>query len=441
MMSVIIQYGWFIMAKFLVINANLFSSVSHRIRLVCCVFGLSSGLSSAVSFAASADYVALVEPVAQQQPEALMAAGLQSLSKANQSLSQSWLSDAVAITVAHENDALTSNLDTQNWAVGAEFSVLLPKQQSALQGVSDAYRAQLSIQQDYLNWLASGKLRQLTWAYKKAQIEASLAESAFKNSVEMQENVQRKVEVGDSAQLDLLLAEKFVLEQQAFVQQKQGQLSLLQKEFEFWTNQSELPKGIVEMRQSSQPLNEHPKLHWIQSAYEVSKAQYSQQKTLNQAGPTFSIGAQNDKNNTEDNTFLFVEVSIPIGSAPMNQVSIAEKQQAIQAQSVEVKRTEQALNMAILAAEQDVLMSEKSRLLAEQQHKISQETLRLAEQAYQLGESSIQSLLLIKKEAIVAQLSVELASANFEQAIAQANQIKGHSLMNVSHVVLERGQE
>lgn len=441
MMSVIIQYGWFIMAQFLVINANLFLPAHRNIRLVCCALGLSFGLSSAVSLAASADYVALVDPVAQQQPEALMAEGLQSLSKANQSLSQSWLSDAVAITVAHENDALTGNLDTQNWAVGAEFSVLLPKQQSALQGVSDAYRAQLSIQQDYLNWLASGKLRQLSWAYKKAQIEANLAESALKNSMALQETVQRKVEVGDSAQLDLLLAEKFVLEQQALVQQKLGQLNLLKKEFDFWTGQSKLPKEIVERPQPLRALSEHPKVRWVQSAYEVSKAQYSQQKTLNQSGPTFSVGAQNDKSNTEDNTFLFVEVSIPIGSAPMNQVNLAEKQQAIQTQSMEVKRTEQALNLAILAAEQDVLMSEKNRLLAEQQHKISQETLHLAEQAYQLGESSIQSLLLIKKEAVVAQLNVELASANFEQAIAQANQIKGHSLMNVPDTILERGAE
>ena len=431
------------MAKFQVINANLFSPAHRSIRLVCCVLGVSLGLNVSSAFSASRDYVALVEPVAQQQPEALMAEGLQSLSDANQAVSQRWLSDAVAITVAHENDALTGNLDTQNWAVGAEFSILLPKQQSALQGVSEAYRAQLSVQQEYLNWLASGKLRQLTWDYKKAQIEADLAESVLKNSLELQENVQRKVEVGDSAQLDLFLAEKFVLEQQSLVEQKRGQLTLLQNEFHFWTDQLELPKDIIETHQSSLPLNKHPKLRWIQSAYEVSKAQYSQQKTLNREGPTFLVGAQNDKNSTEDNTFLFVEVSIPIGSAPMNQVNIAEKQQALQTQRVEVKRAEQALSVAILAAKQAVLMSEKNRLLAEQQDSIAQKTLRLAEQAYQLGESSIQSLLLIKKEALAARLKVELASANVEQAIANANQIKGYPLVmaGASHTVLERGKE
>jgi len=445
MMSVIIQNGRFIMVDYTQIRTEKFlPPPKHRMHFMwSCLFGLSFGLSASSSFATSPDYIALVEPIAQQQPEALMSEGLRSLTDANKALSQGWLSDAMAITVTHENDALTGNLDTQNWAAGLEFSVFLPKQKEALQGVSEAYRAQLSVQQDYLNWLASGKLRQLTWAYKKAKIEADLAESAFENSLKLQENVQRKVEVGDSAQLDLLLAEKFVLEQQAFAEQKQGQLSLLKKEFAFWTNQTALPENIVERSQPTRSLNRHPKLRWIQSAYDVSKAQYSQQKTMNQDGPSFFVGAQNDKNRAEDNTFLFLEVSVPIGKAPMNLVSVAEKQQALQTQRIELKRAEQSLNVAILAADQAVLMSEQRRLLAEKQHQIAQETLRLAEQAYQLGESSIQSLLLIKKDALVARLNVELANANLEQTIANANQVKGYPLViaGASSTVLEKGNK
>ncbi len=444
MISVIIQNGRFIMTNHaLVINKN-FPPFKHRMRFVwSCMFGLSLGLSTSYSIAASTDYVALVAPVAQQQPEALMRAGLQSLSDANKSLSQRWLSDAMSITVTHENDALTDNLDTQNWAAGLEFSVLLPKQKESLKGVSEAYQSQLTVQQEYLNWLASGKLRQLTWAYKKAQVEADLAESAFKNSLELKENVKRKVEVGDSAQLDLLLAEKFVLEQQALAEQKLGQLNLIKKEFSFWTNQSELPQEIVEHRQSSLPLHKHPELRWIQSAYDVSKAQYAQQKTMNQDGPSFFVGAQNDKNRAEDNTFLFLEVSIPIGKAPMNLVNVAEKKQALQTQRIELKRAEQSLNVAILAADQAILMSEKRRVLAEKQNQIAQETLRLAEQSYQLGESSIQSLLLIKKDALVARLNVELANASLDQTIANANQVKGYPLVmqGNSSTVLERGNK
>ncbi|MCF6254481.1 MAG: TolC family protein, partial [Thiomicrorhabdus sp.] len=364
------------------------------------LLGASLSVSTSMALAApavSADYAALVIPVVQQQPEALMTEGLEAQFSANQSLSNSWLSDSAAITVTHENDALTDDLDTQNWAMGVEFSLLLPQQKNALQGVSEAYQAQLSVQQNYLSWLASGKVRQLVWQYSKAEISLNLAESALKKSLELKENVKMKVEVGDSTQLDLLMAEKFVLEQQAQVAQKQGLLALAQKQLQFWTQTAELPSDITEVHHEAWNLKTHPKLRWMQSAYEVSTAQLSQQKTLNKSGPSFFVGAQKDQNRVDENTFLFIEVSVPIGASPSNQVAIAEKQQAQQMQKMELLQAQQALEQSVLAAEQTISINENNQQLAQQQNHIAQETLRLAEQAYQLGESSIQSLLLIQK--------------------------------------------
>jgi len=406
------------------------------------LLGASLSISSAMALASpaiSADYAALVAPVVQQQPEALMSEGLEAQFSANQSLSDSWLSDSAAITVTHENDALTDNLDTQNWAMGVEFSLLLPQQKNALQGVSvsEAYQAQLSVQLDYLSWLASGKVRQLVWQYSKAEISLNLAESALKKSLELQENVKMKVEVGDSTQLDLLMAEKFVLEQQTRVSQKQGLLALAKKQLQFWTQTTELPNDITEVQHNAWNPQSHPKLRWMQSAYEVSTAQLSQQKTLNKSGPSFFVGAQKDQNRVDENTFLFIEVSVPIGASPSNQVAIAEKQQAQQMQKMALLQAQQALEQSVLVAEQTITINENNQRLAQQQNHIAQETLRLAEQSYQLGESSIQSLLLIQKSALEAALNLELASANLEEAIANANQVKGYAL----NAMLEKGKQ
>ncbi len=413
-------------------------SVKRKVpQMVAWLLGASLSMGANTVLAASSDYIALVVPVVQQQPEALISEGLQSLFLANQSLSNNWLSDSMAITVMHENDALTGDLDTQNWALGVEFSLLLPKQQDALKVVSEAYQKRLLEQNLYLNWLASGKLRQLVWRYKKAKIAVDLAETALQKSLDLQENVKQRVGVGDSPQLDLLLAEKFVLEQQSQVSQKQGMFELARKEFHFWTQQAQLPLDVTETLQEVWSIQKHPKLRWIQSAYDISKAQYSQQKTLNKSGPSFLVGAQNDQNNTEYNTFLFIEVSVPIGSAPLNRVNVAEKQQALYAQRAELVRAEQALKVLVLNAEQAIAMSEKNQLLAQKQNQISQETLRLAEQAYQLGESSIQSFLLIQKEALASLLNLELANVRLEEAIANSNQVKGHILTTVNGVATQ----
>lgn len=408
-----------------------------------CLVGVALTLNSPLTTAASSNYVALVEPVALQQPEALMSEGVQALYSANQTLSKGWLSDSVSLVVTHENDALTGDLDTQNWAVGAEFSMRLPKQKEALQAVSSAYQGQLSVQEAYLNWLASGKLRQLVWAFSKAQIELDLASSALEKSLELKEQVVQQVTVGDRPKLDQLLAEKFVVEQQTLVAQKQGAFTLAQNQFTFWTKQTQLPDDITETPQQAQTLQAHPQLQWVQAAYELSNAHYSQQKTLNKSGPSFFVGAQNDKNRTEDNTYLIFEVSIPLGDEPTNQVSIAEKQQATFEEKARLMQSKQVLEMAILEANQFVSMREKERLLAQEKNRLSQETLQLAEQAYHLGESAIQSLLLIQKEALEAELSVELAQANLGEAIANANQMMGYglkSLVNDKNLTLVEGK-
>lgn len=405
--------------------------------LLALLLGASLSLGSTMVFSASPDYVALLEPVVQKQPESLMAKGLKAQFLANQSLSNSWLSDSAAIRVTHENDSLTGDLNTQNWALGVEFSLLLPSQKNALQSVSNAYQKQLNLQQSYLNWLASGKLRQLVWRYAKAGIALDLAESALKKSLELQQTVKVKVEAGDSTQLDLLIAKKFVLEQQALVSQKQSLLTLAKNQFQLWTKSADLPSDISEVRYNQWNVQNHPQLRWIESLYSISKAEYAQQKTRNKAGPSIFVGAQKNENISEDNTLLIVEFSIPIGSAPENKMNVAEKQQTLQMQKSELLRAQQTLEEKVLAAEQMIEMNESNQLLSQQQHQISQKTLQLAEQSYQLGESPIQSLLLIQKSALEATLNLELASASLKEAIANANQVKGYALNSV----LEKGNK
>ncbi len=404
------------------------SKISPPLYWVIWGFLGSFGLFSGGALAVSSDYISLVDTVAKQQPEALITQGLSSQSSATQSLANSWLSDSVNLTVMHENDALTDDLDTQNWAMGVEFSLLLPSQKEALQGVSEAYKHQMSVQKRYLNWLASGKLRQLAWHYAKVRIALNLADAALQKSLELQDNVLKKVEVGEGTQLEVFMAEKFVLEQQAQVSQKKGELELAQNQWQLWTGTVRFPEIITEKHQLDWSPQEHPKLQWMQSMYEVAKAEYVQQTTQNKVGPSIFMGAQNDQNRVEENSFLFIEISVPLGESPSNRMDVAEKKYAEQAQKSELLRVRRELDEQVLAAEQTVVNREVSRNLAIQQNKIAQGTLKLAEQAYQLGETSIQSLLLIQKEALEAQLNLELAYVLLEEAIAQSNHIKGYAL-------------
>ncbi len=389
---------------------------------------LFTSLSVPQAFSASTGYLNLLETVAQHQPEQLTAAGLQSLQAANQSLADSWLAGDVTLKIHHENDAMTGNQDIQNWAVGAEFPVWYPSQLDALEGVSSSYQQQVSAQSSYLTWLASSKLRMLAWEYKKATIELNLAQSALQQSQTLQEKVQKKVAVGESTQLDLLLSQKAVLKQQTLVSQKQGLVNLAQSQFEVWTQSKVLPTEISETQLESKLLDEHPQLRWLQAFYQTSEAQLVQQKSMKQAGPTFYLGTQNDKDRVIDNTSLVFEVSIPLGVNPSNGVAIAAQQQEMLSQKAKLAQAKLELQQAIIAAQQAVETNQQQGLLVQQQSALDQEALLLAEKSYQYGASTLQDLLLIQKQALESQLNLELTNANLGQSIANYNQVVGYSL-------------
>ncbi len=410
------------------------TSYTHKLHNLSWFAGLSLSVLtlgfSVNAQAVSTTYVELLQQVEQQQPEQLTVAGVQALQSANQSLADSWLAGDITLKIQHENDAMTGDQDIQNWAVGAEFPVWYPGQLDALEGVSSSYQQQVSAQSGYLTWLASSKLRMLAWDYKKATIELNLAQSALLQSQSLQEKVQKKVALGESTQLDLLLSQKAVLKQQTLVSQKHGLVNLAQRQFKVWTQSEELPMDISETLLKAKPLDEHPQLRWLQSFYQISEAQLVQQKSMKQAGPTFYLGSQNDKDRVVDNTSLVFSVSIPLGVNPGNAVAVASQQQDMLLQKAKLAQAKLELQQAIIAAQQAVETNQQQALLVQQQSALDQEALVLAEKSYQYGASTLQDLLLVQQQALASQLNLKLTNADLGQSIAHYNQVVGYSLQN-----------
>jgi len=412
------------------------TSYTHKLHNLSWFAGLSLSVAALGFFAnanaASTTYLELLGQVEQQQPEKITAAGIQAVQAANQSLSQSWIAGDVTLKLHHETDSFTGNQETQTWAVGAEFPVWLPSHKDALEGVSSSYQQQVTAQSTYLSWLASGKLRQLAWDYKKASIEVVATQAAVEQSLALQDKIQKKVEFGESPPLDLLLSQKTVLKQQALLAQAQSALNIIQNQFQQWTQSATLPDSILEAQQKALTLDNHPQVQWLKSSTDISQAKLQQEKALKTASPSIYVGAQNDKDPVVDNTSLVLSVAIPLGLKSSNGVQIAEQQQAVLEQKVQLRTAFFELKQGIIAAQQRIDSQQQSLRFAQQQSGLDQKALVLAEQAYQLGASTIQDLLLIQKQALESQLNLELSHASLGQAIAQYNQIMGYSLQNTT---------
>ncbi|MFK5986027.1 MAG: TolC family protein [Pseudomonadota bacterium] len=374
------------------------------------------------------DFVKLLEPIIQQQPEQLIIRGIEELQDANQSLSNSWIAGDVDLIVHHENDTLTDNNDYKNWQVGVEFPIWLTGQKNAQLQVAKSYGQELSSQKNYLRWLASNKLRKLVWNHQTAKIEVQAARSVLQKSQALQYKVQQKVKAGESPKIDLLLANKVVLKQQNQLVKKQSILTIAQHQFQKWTQTNHLPQNIQERTLAFIPLEQHPKIIKLRSKLQVSQSDLQKTTSFKQQSPRLFLGAKSDRDSSSENNSLIFEVSIPLGMGSSYLPQVAEKKRHVYTQQALLDKAKIQLEQDIFLAQQSLASAKQSIHFSRQQYEISQQALLMSEKAYQLGETNIQNLLMVQQQTAEAKLNYQLVQVRKGQAIANLNQISGHIL-------------
>jgi len=402
---------------------NLMKSIN-----VLMILGSSLIVTPISALAASINFVELMDNVIQNQPQQQVKNSIKEIHAANQSLSDSWISGDADIIVHHENDALTDNDDYKNWQVGIEFPIWMPSQKSAQKQLTNSYSNEITAQDIYLRWLASETLRNLVWEYHIAKVEIDAARSALHKSRSLQQKVSQKVNAGESPKIDLILANKVVLEQQNKLIKKQSAFSMAQHNFQSWTQTNSFPKNIQERLLPPKAVDQHPEVIMLSSDIQLSESELKKTRSLKQESPRIFLGAQNDKDKNDENTSLIVEVSIPLGINPRYMPKVAEKKRTIYEKKATLDRAKVKLERAIFKAQQSLATAKQNIIFSKQQYELSKKALAMSEEAYQIGEMNIQNLLLVQQQSDESKLNYELAQAQAGQATAKLNQISGNIL-------------
>ena len=386
------------------------------------------GLLPASVLAVSDDFIALLDNIVERQPEQQILQGIEAQHNANRRYANSLIAGDIELVLHHENDRLTGNEEATNWQLGVEFPIWLASQKSSQKQLSQGYSQELGARQHYLKWRASDLLRRLVWRYHSAQIEVDAALSALQKGRQLAQKVKLKVATGESARLDLLLAQKAVLKLQNQLVQKQSQLAIAQHQYSQWTQTTRLPSHFNERPQPPQPLAQHPEIARLMSTLQIAQAQTRQLASFKQESPRLFLGAQSDSSMGSENASLIVELSVPLGINPAFSPKLAQQKRTVLEQQALLGQAKIKLEQDIFKARQRLASSKQAINFSRHQYELSQQALTMSEQAYQLGESNIQNLLLVQQQTAQAKLDYQLAQARSGQAIAQLNQVSGHIL-------------
>lgn len=369
----------------------------------------------------------LLQGYIQQQPQQKTLAGLQQLQAAQKNQANSWIAGDVNLIVHHENDALTDSNDSNNWEVGVQFPIWLPSQKQGATELANISYQNLPIEQAYLNWLASGALRQLLWEYQVAQAEVEVTQDALSISEQLLATIQKQVSLGENPLIDGVLAEQAHLNHKVALIKQQADVDIAKQAYKKWTGFNELPESIFESK-AFVDIEHHPEIQQLQAQLSLSKVGLKQIETQKSGQPSLYFGALKDRVQNQSDTSLVMEVAIPLGINTDFGVKKAEQQLQIQRQQASVDQAAQTIVLKQQQALQQLSQLQQSIELTNQQQVLAEQAFEMSLKAYKLGAIGVQSLLLIQQQANDSKRNAILAQHQFGQATANYNQISGDIL-------------
>lgn len=347
--------------------------------------------------------------------------------------SESWIADDVYVNLGLEDDQWTGDQGYQSWSAGATVSLNLPSQKRASGQVSDQTAQLRTATQQYWQWLAEQKVRQLVWTLKKAKIKADYIDQALLQTQKLSQTVEQSYQAGEKPKVDWLLAQKTLSRLQQQQQLSHSNLQIAESSYHYWTGYSQLPAHLKEsapsLNNAMQPPETHPYLAWLKAKADTAGSKTKLAQTLRSGNPMLHLGTKSEKDKyTSENQYLVAQISVPLGFNPGQKRHIADLNQQMVEERVTWLKARQTFDTRWAETVRQYQARKQMQQMAVDTLSLSKQALALEEQAYRSGDTSIQNLLLIRQTYQEDELNAQLAQVAVNESIAKLNELLGVTL-------------
>jgi outer membrane protein TolC len=334
----------------------------------------------------------------------------------------------VTVNVNAYNDALLGGDGAQEWEGGVELPLWLPGQKQAMRLLSDKFAAELPAYQQKLKLDASSRVRTLLWDVMQAETNVKQAEIVWQTAQKLEKDVIARVDAGELATAEKLLAQANTLETQAQYQNAQASLQSAMKKYRFYTGVDDLPARVDETIPTSQQIDQsHPVMQLmsqrIQRLQETMKlAQYS-----NAVNPSVNMGVRHERGNSNEsfNDSLNLGFSIALGNQKYSGTAVAEASKNLADVQIQQQQMQQELSSALLVKQNELSNHQAQLALLEQQDAATQHYVALQQKAFDLGELNLVDLLRAQSKANQTRSRLQLQQVMIKRTIAELNQLLG----------------
>lgn len=304
-------------------------------------------------------------------------------------------------------------------------------QRDANQRIGEKAQFDSAMQTAVTKWRVAGLIRVVLWDISLQELRLEQAKTELTAASQLENDVKRRVELGDLAQTDSLLVQTEVLKKRAALTLAEAEVMHARKRYSSITQLTKVPANFQELL-SKQPEIEqtHPALQAIHSQIERKQAELDALQLVGSGQTSITAGINSDRPSRGDersnNTESFnIGVNVPFGG----QAHLAPQVAAL---NVEVNKLRSQRDQLFRELEQNHHEAEHNLHVNQAQLSISNELktvaekhLQMTQRRFSVGEIDLIDLLKIQSQTQLAVLTAKERAVIVQRDFAFYNQAVG----------------
>lgn len=334
------------------------------------------------------------------------------------------LPDAPTLTLAGRGNRADPRRGAREWEVELAAPLWWPGQRERAQSVAEAEQALQRATLAHERWRLAGELREAAWAWRLAQAEADAAAARQRQATELADDIERRVQAGDLAPLDLNQARS------AEAAARADALRVAAAGLAAEQRLTALAAGArppADAEAPAAPAAEHPQLAELEARTWLAGARLAQAGRDTRDAPELALALTRERDDPAQpwQHRARLALRVPLGerntSAPRQAAAAADEAEARLA--LDVARRRLVAERAAAQAERDA--SHRVLAVLVERATLAQQSYGWVDQAFRAGQQGAAALLRAAAERADAHAQAERARLEAARAVSRLNQTLG----------------
>lgn len=339
-----------------------------------------------------------------------------------------------------QRNAVAGNLRNYNETeVEAGLPLWLPGQRDAMEATVSSGVIEIEEKIALRRLDVAGLLRNAWWSAQHAAREVDVARSRVAMAREIGADMTRRVELGDAAQADALLARNELLAAETELAQAEGAEKIARVNYAALTGGAP-PDGTLETMKPAGNIENHPALRAPLAALRRAETQLQLVEATPIDNPDVGVFGRQEHNrqySTDPSqsitdqltnaTTVGVRIRIPLPTDGRQEPRRAEAMAEMARAKAEYEKARRVVLAEVKAGRANLAAAQKAARLAAQRLAVANEQFNLSRKSFALGEINAFDLYRVRQLQLDAQRAQAAASVNVGQAISRVNQAQGYA--------------